>query len=313
MIRSDLTFSETNASTRGFTLIELLVVITVIGILTALLLPAVQAARDSARRLQCGNNLKQVGLALANHHAQHKSLPPGYVSEVSSTGAETGPGWGWMAHLLPCMEQAPLASSIDFRQPIESPINQAPREQLIPSLLCPANEISRPTWPAEVRDASGNPMSEICQVAFCAYMGNYGSTDTTFPSDGLFYRNSKIRFQDISDGTSKTFAAGEKAYKLGDGTWVGAVTGASMYPSKYDKKYAAPHLKPSSAMVLSHVGRGNTPNNGYSEINQYWGLHGDGANFVFADGHVMFLPATINYSIYKSMATRAGSEVVGTF
>jgi prepilin-type N-terminal cleavage/methylation domain-containing protein/prepilin-type processing-associated H-X9-DG protein len=296
---------------RGFTLIELLVVITVVGVLIAFLLPAVQAARDSARRFQCANNLRQVGIGLSNYHAQRKTLPPGYVSDISSAGAATGPGWGWMAHLLPFIEQQALANQIDYRLPIEAPANKVAREQLVPTLLCPSNEILRPTWPAEVRDAAGRPMSEICQVAFCAYMGNYGSTDTIDPGDGLFHRNSKIRFRDMTDGASKTFAAGEKAYKLGDGTWTGAVTGASMYPDKYDKKVAAPHLKPATAMVLSHVGLGNTPNNSYSEINQFWSLHGSGANFVFADGHVAFLPTTIDYRVYKSMATRAGGEAGG--
>src|SRR5262249_40856813 len=98
---------------RGFTLIELLVVITVVGVLIAFLLPAVQAARDSARRFQCANNLKQVGIALSSYHAHRKSLPPGYASDASSTGAATGPGWGWMAHLLPFMEQEALANLID--------------------------------------------------------------------------------------------------------------------------------------------------------------------------------------------------------
>jgi prepilin-type N-terminal cleavage/methylation domain-containing protein/prepilin-type processing-associated H-X9-DG protein len=296
----------------GFTLIELLIVITVIGVLIALLLPAVQAARDSARRFQCSNNLKQVGLALLNYHAHRKALPPGYVSDVSSTGVETGPGWGWMAHLLPHLEQTALANSIDYRRPIESPVNKAAREQLVSVLLCPSNELVSPTWPAEVRDASGNPMSEICQVAFCPYMGVYGSTDTVEPGDGLFFRNSKVRFQDIGDGTSKTLAVGERSYNLGDATWVGAVTGASMYPDSYDKKVAAPHLKPSSAMILSHTGYNKGPNAKYSEINQFFSLHRTGVNFLYADGHVVFMPETIEYSVYRAMATRAGSEVVNS-
>jgi prepilin-type N-terminal cleavage/methylation domain-containing protein/prepilin-type processing-associated H-X9-DG protein len=301
-----------SANRRGFTLIELLIAITVIGVLIGLLLPAVQAARNSTRRLQCANNMKQIGIALNNYHAQYKSLPSGYKSDVSSTGAETGPGWGWMASLLPFLEQDLLASTIDYRQPIESPVNEA-RLQTVPTLLCPSNFITRPTWPAEVRDASGNPMSQICRVAFCPYVGMYGSTDTVSPGDGVFFRNSRIRFQDITDGTSKTIAAGERSYNLGDATWVGAVTGAGMFPDKYDKKIAARTLKPSSAMVLSHVGLGNGPNANYSEINQFFSLHGDGVNFVFADGHVMFLPATIEYGVYKAMATRAGGEVLYSF
>jgi prepilin-type N-terminal cleavage/methylation domain-containing protein/prepilin-type processing-associated H-X9-DG protein len=297
----------------GFTLIELLIVITVIGVLIALLLPAVQAARDSARRFQCSNNQKQIGLALLNYHAHRKALPAGYVSDVNSSGAETGPGWGWLAYLLPHLEQTALANSIDYRQPIESPGNKAAREQLVSVLLCPSNELVTPTWPAEVRDSSGNAMSEICKVAFCPYMGVYGSSDTVEPGDGLFFRNSKVRFQDIHDGTSKTLAVGERSYNLGDATWVGAVTGASMYPDDYLKKVAAPHLKPSSAMILSHTGNNKGPNGKYSHINQFFSLHRTGVNFLFADGHVAFMPETIDYSIYRAMATRGAGEVVGTF
>jgi prepilin-type processing-associated H-X9-DG protein len=179
---------------------------------------------------------------------------------------------------------------------------------LISNLLCPANEISKPTWPAEVRDTSGEPMSLICRVAFCAYIGMYGSTDTTSTGDGLFFRNSHIRVRDITDGTSRTIAAGERAYVLGDGTWVGAVSGASMFPDEYAAKIAVEHLKPASAMVLGHTGLGNGPNSATSEINQFYGLHGNGVNFVFADGHGVFLTDTIDYSLYQAMSTRAGGE-----
>jgi prepilin-type N-terminal cleavage/methylation domain-containing protein/prepilin-type processing-associated H-X9-DG protein len=294
-------------SPRGFTVVELLVAITVVGILLALLLPAVQAARTSARRLQCANNLKQVGLALNNYHGQRGALPAGYLSGTSSSGADTGPGWGWLAQTLPYLEQTPLWNSIDFRQPIESPANTA-SQQLVQSLLCSANVIARPTWPAETRDANGYPMSQICRVSFCAYVGMYGSTDAAPAGDGVFFRNSRICFKHISDGSSKTIAAGERAYKLGNGTWTGAVTGASMYPDGYDGQFAAKVLKPAFAMVLGHTGAGNGPNSRQSEINQFYSLHGDGVNFVFVDGHVMFLSANVDYALYQSMSTRAGSE-----
>src|SRR6185369_17676486 len=120
----------------GFTLLELLVAITIIGVLISLLLPAIQAARTSARRMHCANNLKQLGIALNNYHAQRGCLPSGYLSTVNSAGAETGPGWGWIAQTLPYMEQTPLWRSVDFKAPIEDPANTA-SQQLIQSLLCP--------------------------------------------------------------------------------------------------------------------------------------------------------------------------------
>jgi len=283
-------------------------VIAIVGILVGLLLPAVQAARESARRVQCANNLKQLGLALVNYHDLHGRLPSGYVSSISSSGAETGPGWGWAALSLPYLEETPLWTTLDFRQPIESPDNAA-RKRLIPNLLCPSNDLSEPTWPAEVRDAAGNPVRLICDVAFGAYVGMEGSTDVGPGGDGLFFRNSHVRFRDITDGCTQTIAVGERAYRLGEATWVGAVTGAMMFPDDDEGEIAVPHLKPSSAMVLSHAGLGNGPNSPTSEINQFYSLHGGGANYVFADGHVAFLPETIDYQTYRALATRAGGEM----
>jgi prepilin-type N-terminal cleavage/methylation domain-containing protein/prepilin-type processing-associated H-X9-DG protein len=312
MTQGPRAFNDCLPRRRGFTLVELLVAITIVGLLISLLLPAVQAARESARRTQCANNLKQIGLALQNHHAAHGSLPSGYISGLDAAGNETGPGWGWAALSLPYLEQVPLWNSIDFRQPIESPVNAA-RTKSASGLLCPSNELPKPTWPAEARDADGNPTSLICDVGFCAYVGMYGSTDTCPKGDGVFFRNSHIRHRDITDGTSHTIAVGERAYRLGDATWVGAVTGAKMFPDSDDGEIAAPHLKPSLAMVLSHAGLGNGPNSPTSEIDQFYSLHGNGANFVFADGHVVFLPETIDYSVYRAMATRAGGEVISAY
>lgn len=115
---------------RGFTLIELLVVIAIIAVLVALLLPAVQQAREAARRTQCKNNLKQMGLALHNYHDVHTVLPAGYFSFPTSDGTgpasaeidpdtwDGGPGWGWGASILPFLEQSSITKQIDTRNPI---------------------------------------------------------------------------------------------------------------------------------------------------------------------------------------------------
>ena len=245
---------------------------------------------------------------MMSYHDSRASLPSGYLSNVSSAGVETGHGWGWIAQALPQIEETGLFASLDLQQPIESPAN-VNRQRLIPNLLCPSNDLDDTSWPAEVRDANGTPTSLICNVGFGAYVGMFGSTDTTPSGDGLFFRNSRVRWRNVTDGTSQTILAGERAYRLGEATWVGAVTGAMMFPDSDEGEIAAPHLKPAWAMVLGHAGLGNCPNAPLSEINQFYSLHGQRANFVFADGHVIFLEGAIDYAVYRAMATRAGGEI----
>src|SRR5271168_2657925 len=136
---------------RGFTLIELLVVISIIGLLVALLLPAVQTARESARRAQCVNNLKQMGVALHNYEGANRTLPPGYVSAFDATGTDLGPGWGWAAMLLPQIEQANTFAAVNFSLGVEAAGNQTARLVVVNSWLCPSDRVDA-SWPAVNRD-----------------------------------------------------------------------------------------------------------------------------------------------------------------
>ena len=126
---------------RGFTLIELLVVIAVIAVLVGLLLPAVQTAREAARRAQCSNNLKQIGLAMHGYHSVQNTFPPAYITAVVNDPAmpEIGPGWGWGVMLLGQLEQQPLYQGINFSLQIADPGSVTARTAILSVFLCPSD------------------------------------------------------------------------------------------------------------------------------------------------------------------------------
>ncbi len=294
----------------AFTLIELLVVIAIIGALIALLLPAVQAAREAARRTQCVTNLKQIGLALHNYDQTHKLLPPGYVSNFDAGGNDTGPGWGWAAMLLPQCEQSPIFNAINFSLAIEVPANSTGRLANVNNFLCPSDPTATTYWAANRDFTTGAAIQNICQVAPSNYVGMYGIGEPGPDGSGILFRDSSIGLRDVTDGTNQTIFVGERSHRLGEATWVGSVTGAVMYPTDNDNigRYAT---ETSSGMVLGHVGEGAGPGDPRADVNQFYSLHaGRGVNFLFGDGHVTFLKATINYQIYLALATRGGGEVV---
>jgi prepilin-type N-terminal cleavage/methylation domain-containing protein/prepilin-type processing-associated H-X9-DG protein len=294
---------------RGFTLIELLVVISIIGILVGLLLPAVQQAREAARRMSCSSNLRQVGLAIQNYHSAHKRLPPGYLSTFDASGTEYGPGWGWGSMILGELEQAPLMRQINYSLPIEHASNSAPRTVQINSYLCPSDTVKNP-WSVVTRDAVGNPVSTICQVAASNYSGVFGIREPIGDGDGVLYRNSRLRMKDVTDGTSATMLVGERSQRWGEGTWVGAVSGALLFPPQNSP--ALPHIEPSSSMVLGHTFEG-APNAQDLELNNFSSLHAAGAHMLFVDGHVQFISASTDKLTFRALSTRAGAENLGDY
>src|SRR3954447_9448100 len=227
---------------RAFTLVEILVVIAIIGTLITLLLPAIQSSREASHRLQCTNNLKQIGLALLSYESSHKQFPPGYVSQFDSSGNDTGPGWGWASMILPQMEEAAIHNVIHFDLAIEHP-NNGVRVALIPSYLCPTENL-RQVWQAKRPDGTS-----ICEVAESNYVAMFGTTEPGVDGDGMFFRNSKIAMRDITDGTSKTIAVGERTHQLGRATWVGSVTNAVLF-AKDDNTQAKAVPEVSAGMCL---------------------------------------------------------------
>ncbi len=161
--------TRTHANRPAFTLVELLVVIAIIGILVALLLPAVQAAREAARRMQCSNNLKQIGLAIHNYQTAHRKLPSGYVSYAMRRSAtppawaavdmntfDGAPGWGWATLLLPFLEQNALANSLRYDRPMWDPTNLPQLKTKLGIFLCPSS--SGDAEPFTALDVAGAPL-----------------------------------------------------------------------------------------------------------------------------------------------------------
>jgi prepilin-type N-terminal cleavage/methylation domain-containing protein len=250
-------------SRTGFTLIELLVVIAVIGLLVALLLPAVQAARESSRRTQCTNNLKQIGIALHHYEGTYKVFPPAYLQ---TSGTQTGTayginypddgsngltGWGWGTLILPFVEQHALYNRLNLHLPCWSAENAPFVQAKLPVFLCPSATGDRGDAFAIERYTAGAcddpknpvPFSPAILFAYSHYVSNAGqngpwnrspaySSDFTVPEpvgaqldiiNGPFYRNSRTRVADVRDGLSTTVFVGESSSVLTNKTWVGVV------------------------------------------------------------------------------------------
>lgn len=296
----------------AFTLIELLVVIAIIAVLVGLLVPAVQKVRDSAARMQCSNNLKQIGTAFHNYHSHFKRFPTGFASKANAVdGPSLGPGWGWGAHLLPYLEQDALYAQIAFGKDISDPANSAARSTSVPVFLCPAD---RPTTASfTVKNAGG---SAICDVAFANYVGMAGNNEVTgFPDTsngkpGILLRNSRVRVLDITDGTSNTVLVGERcSIKSPQTTWVGAVTGASVAPLNPTYENEGPGI-----LCLTNSGSAQdarTPNNPLEHVEDSSSLHAAGVNFLFGDGSVRSILYGLDPAIWAALATRAGGEQIG--
>jgi prepilin-type N-terminal cleavage/methylation domain-containing protein/prepilin-type processing-associated H-X9-DG protein len=292
-------------SRSAFTLIELLVVIALIAVLIGLLLPAVQKVRESASRIQCKNNLHQIGIALHAYHDRMGAFPAGYRSDLASDGSEQGPGWGWAAALLGEVEQDNLARQIDFTHTVADPANAAARTAFLKVFWCPSDRRVE-TFP--VADANGQSLGDVPHGNYVAVNGNGGVTDHASDNDGVFLRNRRFRIADITDGLSNTLFIGERCTSMSYTTWTGAVPGA-VVPSQRDPE----GVEGAAALVLAHCGP-HLPNNpDVTDADAVASFHPQGVNFLLGDGSVRSLNNTIAVAVYDALATRAGGEPVGDF
>ena len=312
-----------NSPSSGFTLVELLVVIAIIGVLVSLLLPAVQSAREAARRIQCANHLKQIGIAIHNYHDVINVLPFGQGG--------TGDRYSAIALLLPYMEQVPLYESINFRLPYTAVVNDRARLTELPTLRCPSD--------------FQNPLPQTGGAI--NYMANKGSgivwRDATGPNaampkpNGVFYYRSRTRFRDISDGLTNTAAFSERVLADGSNGIVSPVADVFFHPgapttadeatvlceglditnlaSQFPLYMGAPWIDGQHTYL--HTTPPNSRSCGYFTVLRAVmppsSQHPSGVQMLLCDGSVRFVVNSIDVATWRGIGSRAGQEVLGDF
>lgn len=326
---------------RGFTLVELLVVIAIIGILVALLIPAVQAAREASRRMSCANNLKQLGLTIHNYELRARQLPVGSVSKPypdHASHAHTYYRWSALAQLAPYFEQGNAVALLNFDLPLYgtdlkvTPENRAGVAQVIPLLLCPSDR--------------GEPVAEgFGPTNYAMSTGTGADGGSPFRADGLFYVNSETKLADIKDGTSNTIAASESILgwevpDTGGGppyidpqtiyrfvfaaplnetrcaaattwnvtdrrgfSWANGEYRCALYNHHYPPNHATPDCL--GVRVSGALDQRYTPFGWRTARSR----HPSGVNALLADGSVRFIQDQIELPVWQALSTRTGGEV----
>ncbi|MBA2113118.1 DUF1559 domain-containing protein [Bremerella alba] len=303
--------SQSPSPRRGFTLVELLVVIAIIGVLIALLLPAVQQAREAARRMTCSNKMRQLGIALHNYHDTFGKLPPGRVTSNQIS---------WQVQILPQLEQNALFDAISaagaFNQPWEDVAEMTTSgatplaKTVVDAYLCPSdtggginerlgtspNQFGKSNY-VGVFSAYYNPTDPVAT-------NNAGGSDR----DATFYDNSKVKFSDITDGLSNTVIVAERRTGKSSGPagslWVGNHYDFGGSIGVYEFQIRL-RMERSSNDTDYNI-NGNTVYNPSSN-------HPGGAQFLIGDASVSFLPETINLRTQAALGTIDGGEVIGEY
>ncbi|MGD0653921.1 MAG: DUF1559 domain-containing protein [Thermoguttaceae bacterium] len=266
------------AHASGFSLVELLVVIAIIGLLAGLLLPAIQSSRETARRLSCSNNLRQIGMGLQYYHNAHACFPPGCLDKHSRQNKQIA----WSVFLLPYIEQDNVHQLFNYNARYDAASNQAATSCIISAYLCPSTKRREPgrvgdrtaDHTANGRNPSGIPRGCTDYGGVCGYKNPY---------NGVLMWDSSISITQITDGTSKTMIVAEDTGRgwTMDGEWA---NGENIF------------------MVERPI---NVEQN-----NEIWSDHPGGAQCLFCDGSVHFLSETLDEAMLTAICTRAGGEIV---
>lgn len=296
----------------GFTLVELLVVIAIIGILVALLLPAVQKAREAAQRMQCANNMRNVALGLHNYHSARGVFPPGF--NIQETKEES---WGWTTYTLPYLEESALYEQLgvneqtlsEFFMKNKGTANMQAAQTPLSIFRC-ATDTTPDLLPGKINEPGnrdrhfrGNQTPQGYEPPTSNYVGLKGLGDKGCPpknpkiceNNGIFYGGSKVRIGKISDGTSKTFLIGERDNRCKAGTYIGSRNppGSGMWGSYM--------LIARTSMRFNYpiTGDHNTCAEAFSSA------HTAGGNFAYADGSVHFVSEDIDFDNGKGLQPNA--------
>ena len=262
---------------RAFTLVELLVVIAIIGILVGLLLPAVQAAREAARRCQCSNNVGQLILAVHNHEFSFERFPSGTINAKGPIRSEPiGQHISWIVQILPFLEQRATFRGIDQSLGAYAVENVQARSQVVRTLHCPSQNVA-----------------SVDDVAQTTYAGCHHDVEAPIDVDnnGVFFLNSRVRFDDIDDGSSNTIFIGEVA----DTDSLGWMSGTRA--TLRNTGSIAGRTTRNGAIPI-------TPNNSLLLVGGFSSSHTGGANFAFGDGSIRFLSQSISPALFQKFGNR---------
>ena len=279
------------ARRRGLTVLELLVVVAVLSVLMAILLPAINAAREAARGAQCMHQLRQTGFALHNHHSARGHLPAGWSRASDGISA-----YGWAVRILPYLEEKDLSRDVNIRRPITCTSNAQARQRSLENLICPS-DITAPSFALYRSNDEDEVIETVVDLPTSSYVGVFGTVDPledgvqTPVGDGAFGEHKVVSFRRLQRGLSKTVIVGERTMARLPASWIGVDFRGDEAPCRL-------------------IGVVQTePNSYYSEDDdndleecEFDSRHPNGAYFLWADGHVALVSDDIDTLEYRRMS-----------